>query len=69
MRVIDDRIFFGGELYLDLFIIIIFFLFIFLWNDTLNKKLELPAGGGKCLYESFIHSFDSFKLMIHSGMK
>ncbi len=31
------------------------FLFIYYFNklnDTLKKKLKLPAGGGKCLYES-----------------
>ncbi len=28
-------------------------------NDTLSKKLNLPAGGGKCLYKSLIHSICS----------
>ncbi len=28
-------------------------------NYTLNKKLNLPAGSIKCLYESFIHSIRS----------
>ncbi len=35
------------------------FIYLYKLNDTLKKKLKLPAGGGKCLYESFIHSIRS----------
>ncbi len=45
-----------GWTILLMFLLLLLFIYLFLWNDTLNKKLNLPAGGGKCLYESFIHS-------------
>ncbi len=40
-------------------------MFFFIIEITLNKNLNLPAGGSKCLYEPFIHSIrskpDSFR--------
>ncbi len=42
-----------------LLLLLLLLLFYFLLNDTLNKKLNLPAGGRKCLYESFIRMADS----------
>ncbi len=61
----DDRIYIFCVNYpFNIFIIIII---IFLWNHTLNKKLNLPAGGGKCLW--VIHSkADSFRKEVNSSL-
>ncbi len=62
MRVTDDRIKRIGELSPES----CNFYIIYIYND---KKLKLPAGGVNVFYKSFIHSFDLFKLLIHSRMK